>query len=331
MQSTARRALIFGINGQDGSYLARWLIDHGYELHGTSRTARHGQNLLRLGIAEFITIHRTEVTDSISVRNLIDDIKPDEIYYLAGQSSVAESFAQPVETFSSNATGVLNVLEALRLLRHHARFFNSSSSEVFGDVSEPSKEDSVLAPCTPYGVAKATSALLVKTYRKSYGMFVCSGIMFNHESPLRPEGFVSQRIIHGAIDIAKRRKRELVLGNLTVVRDWGWAPDFAECMWLMLQQDRPDDYVISTGIGTSLAIFAEHAFRYFDLDLKEFVSVHPSLVRPADIATSIGSSAKAARQLGWKAKIVMPKLVDTLIEAALKEEEDKTTNTRVGA
>jgi GDPmannose 4,6-dehydratase len=218
------------------------------------------------------------------------------------------------------------VLEALRSLKLLARFFNASSSEIFGDLSEPAVEENKLAPYTPYGVAKAASTLLVQTYRRNYGLFVCSGIMFNHESPLRPENFVSQRIIRGVIEIAKKRKHKLALSETTMVRDWGWAPDFVECMWKMLQQDQPEDYVIATGIGNSLAVFVERAFRYFDLDSKEFVTIDPDRARPADITMSIGNPAKAARQLGWKATVVMPQLVDTLIEAALKEERDKTPN-----
>jgi len=258
------------------------------------------------------------------VRDLINAVEPTEIYYLAGQSSVGKSFAEPVETFMGQVVGILNVLEALRTLKLPARVFNASSSEIFGDISEPAGEENKLAPCTPYGVAKAASTLLVQTYRKNYGLFACSGIMFNHESPLRPENFVSQHIIRGVIEIAEKRKRELVLIETAMVRDWGWAPDFVECMWRMLQQDRPEDYVIATGTGNSLAAFVERAFQYFGLNAKAFVTVSPSQARPADIASSVGNPAKAARELGWKAKVVMPKLVDMLIEAALKEEADAT-------
>jgi GDPmannose 4,6-dehydratase len=328
MQSNTKRALIFGIGGQDGSYLARWLIDHGYDVHGTSRTSTDGQKLCRIRLAERVTIHRADVTDRASVRDIIIALRPDEIYYLAGQSSVAESFSEPVETFTSHAVGILYVLEALRLLKHKARVFNASSSEIFGDITEPATEENTIAPCTPYGAAKAASTLLVKAYRSAYGLFACSGIMFNHESPLRPEHFVSRRIIRGVIEIAKKRKHKLALAQTAMVRDWGWAPDFVQCMWLMLQQDHPEDYVIATGIGSSLALFAEHAFRYFDLDSKAFVTINPDRARPTDIAMSVGNPARAARQLGWKATIVMPQLVDMLIEAALKEERDKTSGAK---
>jgi len=326
MQSNTKRALIFGIGGQDGAYLARLLIARGYDVHGTSRSASYGHNLRRIGVAERLTFHRVDVTDASGVRQLIDAVRPGEIYYLAGQSSVAESFAQPVEAFMSNATGVLNVLEALRLIKHPARFFNASSSESFGDVSEPATEESALAPCSPYGVAKAASALLVKTYRRSFGLFACSGIMFNHESPLRPGNFVSQKIIRDVIEIARKRKHELILAETAMVRDWGWAPDFVECMWMMLQKDHPEDYIIATGIGVSLAAFAGRAFRYFDLDSKAFITIDQSRARPTDIAMSVGNPAKAMRQIGWKATTVMPQLVDTLIEAALKEADDKRSD-----
>jgi GDPmannose 4,6-dehydratase len=325
MSSSKKRALIFGIGGQDGSHLARWLLDHEYDVHGTSRTASPRQNLHRIGVADRVTVHRTDVTNIGRVQRLIDAVGPDEIYYLAGQSSVGESFAQPVETFMGQVVGVLNVLEALRSLKLRARVFNASSSEIFGDISEPANEETRLAPCTPYGVAKAASTLLVRTYRKNFGLFACSGIMFNHESPLRPENFVSQHVIRGVIEIAKKRKHELVLAETAMVRDWGWAPDFVECMWRMLQEDQPEDYVIATGIGNSLAVFVERAFRYFDLDSRAFVTVNPDRARPTDIALSVGNPAKAAQQLGWKAKVVMPQLVDTLIEVALKEENDKTS------
>jgi GDPmannose 4,6-dehydratase len=324
MSSNRKRALIFGIGGQDGSYLARLLVDRAYDVHGTSRTAGHGHNLHRLGVTDRVALHRTDVTDIGQVRDLINAVEPNEIYYLAGQSSVGKSFAQPVETFMGQVVGILNVLEALRSLKLPARVFNASSSEIFGDISEPATEENRLAPCTPYGVAKAASTLLVQTYRENYDLFACSGIMFNHESPLRPENFVSQHIIRGVIEIAEKRKRELVLIETAMVRDWGWAPDFVECMWRMLQQDRPEDYVIATGTGNSLAAFVERAFQYFDLDSKAFVIVNPDLMRPTDIALSVGDPAKAARQLGWKATIVMPQLVDALMEAVLKEENDET-------
>jgi len=323
MMRDSRCALIFGINGQDGTYLARLLIGKNYDVHGTSRTGSPGQNLCRINGTDRITVHRIEVTDSVSVQNLIGTLRPDEIYYLAGQSSVSVSFSQPAETFKSHVIGLLNVLEALRVLKHEARLFNASSSEIFGEISEPATEENKHVPCTPYGVAKSASMALVQTYRQIYGLFACSGIMFNHESPLRSENFVSRRIIQTVIDISKGRKKELVLIETSMIRDWGWAPDFVECIWMMLQQDRPEDYVIATGKGSSLAAFVERAFQYFNLDPNEFLTINRERARSADIAVSVGNPAKAARQLGWKATLVMPQLVDTLIEAELRDECDR--------
>src|SRR5262249_28352451 len=254
MTGQSRRALIFGITGQDGSYLAAELLTHGYAVHGTSRAAGSpAANLERLGIADEVHVHQIPLLDYANVANVVNAVTPTEIYNLAGQSSVGQSFVQPAEAFTSHAVVVLNILEAIRSIRPQTRFYNAGSSEALGDTgTTPADEAAPLRPWTPYGAAKAAAIHLVQSYRRSFGLFACTGIMFNHESPLRPENFVSQRVVRGAIAIAEKRGGPLALGNLEIVRDWGWAPDFVESMRLMLQRVEPEDFVIATGVASSL-------------------------------------------------------------------------------
>jgi GDPmannose 4,6-dehydratase len=309
------RALILGVAGQDGCYLARLLLQKGYEVVGTSRDALAATfpNLDRLGIRKDIKTASAAIKDFRSVLNVVQRSRPDEIYNLAGQTSVGLSFEQPVETMESIAEGTLNVLEAIRFVNRPVRFYNAGSGECFGDTgNSPADEQTAFWPRSPYAVAKASAHWLVRNYRESYGMHACTGILFNHESPLRPERFVTQKIVRAATRISAGSKERLHLGNMAIERDWGWAPEYVEAMWSIMQQDRPDDFVIATGRSESLEYFVSRAFAFFDLDWRDHVTVKKSLFRPSDIASSRGNPAKAAKVLGWSAKLDVDHVIDNM-------------------
>jgi len=311
------RALICGVTGQDGSYLAKLLLDKGYEVWGTSRDAQSVSlhKLHQLGIANRINMLSMAPTDFRSVISIIKNCAPDEIYFLAGQSSVGLSFEQPVETLESITTGALNLLEACRFLEREVRIYHAGSSECFGDIGDqPATEKTPFHPRSPYAVAKASAHWLMDNYREAYGMFTCSGILFNHESPLRPERFVTRKIVAAATRIAKGSGEVLRLGRLDVVRDWGWAPEYVEAMWLMLQQQKPDDFIIATGKSHSLQEFVETTFRMLDLDWEEHVAIEPSLCRPSDLAFSSASPRRAAEVLGWQAQLSMYDVIAKMLE-----------------
>ena len=315
-------ALICGVTGQDGAYLSQLLLSKGYRVVGTSRDAEVTAcfNLNRLGILGQVDIVSMALIDFRSVLQVLSAVKPDEIYNLAGQSSVALSFEQPVETLESHALGSLNLLEAIRFLNHPIRFYNACSSECFGNTNGmAANENTPFRPCSPYAVAKATAFWEVANYRDAYGIYACSGILFNHESPLRSKRFVTRKIISVASRIAAGKCEKLRLGRLDIQRDWGWAPDYVEAMWLMLQQEVPDDYVIATGEACSLEAFVEEAFSCLRLDWQDYVEVDQSLLRPSDIAYSAGDASKANRKLGWKHKYNMKDVVRLMIKA---ERED---------
>ena len=320
MNRASRTALIFGIGGQDGAYLARLLLDHGYVVHGTSRDIEVAafEGLQALGILDRIRFHSANLGDFRSVLQVLRVVMPDEIYNLAAQSSVGLSFEQPIETASSIVTATLNVLEAIRFAEREVRFYNASSSEMFGDTGEtPATEFTPFRPVSPYGISKAAAHWMVASYRQAYRMFACSGILFNHESPLRRSRFVTQKIIRAAVDIHLGGRERLTLGNTSVVRDWGWAPEYVEAMWLMLQQVEPDDYLIATGVGASLEEFVHAAFDQVGLDWRRHVDIDESLMRPYEIARTVGDAAKAAQRLNWRARCDMPKVVAKLVEAEL--------------
>ncbi|HUL58429.1 MAG TPA: GDP-mannose 4,6-dehydratase, partial [Anaeromyxobacteraceae bacterium] len=257
------RALIIGVSGQDGAYLAELLLGKGYEVHGTSRDANlaNFSNLARLGIRERVRTLSVAPNDFRSTLTALAQVEPDELYNLSGQSSVGLSFDQPVETMESISIATLNLLEAIRFTKRKIRLYNASSGECFGDTGgHAADEQTPFRPRSPYAVAKAAAHFEVANYREAYGLFACSGILFNHESPLRPERFVTRKIVAAACRIAAGSEERLRLGNVRVKRDWGWAPEYVEAMWRMLQQDRPDDYVIATGETRSLEEFAAAAF-----------------------------------------------------------------------
>ena len=298
----AKKALIIGITGQDGAYLAKYLLDKGYEVTGSSRDvmASSFANLQTLGIRDKVKLVSVSINDFRSVFNAIQSFDPDEIYNLAGQTSVGLSFDQPVEAIESIAIGTLNILEVIRLQNKSIRFYNAGSSECFGDTGNiPANEHTPFAPRSPSAVAKSTAKWLINSSRESYGLYACTGILFNHESPLRPERFVTQKIIAGAAKIKAGQLSKLQLGNLEISRDWGWAPEYVQAMWLMMQLDKPDDFVIATGRQESLKYFVAKAFEYFDLDWQKYVEIEPSFFRPNEIVSSIGNPEKAIKSLGW--------------------------------
>ena len=311
-------ALIIGVTGQDGAYLARLLAKKGYAVHGTSRDSAFArlEGLRELGIRDGVALHSMSPGDFQSVAQTIESIAPDEIYNLSGQSSVALSFSQPAETLESNLIGTLNMLEAVRRRASGVRFYYAGSSECFGDTGiEPANERTAFRPKSPYGVAKAAAISLVANYRESYGLFACSGLLFNHESPLRPARFVTRKITAAAARIARGAGERLSLGNLSIRRDFGWAPDYVEAMWAMLQQATADDFVIASGVSHSLEEFVAAAFAEVGLDWRDHVDHDPALKRPSDIACSLGDPAKAARLLGWRANIDFSEIAARMVRA----------------
>ena len=297
-----KKALIIGITGQDGAYLAQHLLAKGYAVTGSSRDvmASSFSNLHELGIREEIDLISVSINDFRSVFNAIQASDPDEIYNLAGQTSVGLSFEQPVEAIESIAIGTLNILEVIRVLGKSVRFYNAGSSECFGDTNTtPANETTPFAPRSPYAVAKSSAKWLINSYRESYGLFACTGILFNHESPLRPERFVTQKIVMGASKIKAGLLKKIQLGNFDICRDWGWAPEYVQAMWLMMQQDEPRDFVIATGRMESLRYFASKTFEYFNLDWQEHIEINPSFFRPNEIQHSVGNPQQAIEQLGW--------------------------------
>lgn len=317
----SKKALITGVSGQDGAYLARLLLEKGYTVIGASRdaTVTRLHNLESLGIRQQVIMESMAMNDFRSVIQTVKKNMPDEIYNLAGQSSVSLSFEQPVETQESISLSTLNLLEAIRFLDYPVRLYSAGSSECFGNTEIPADESTPFCPRSPYAVAKAAAFWQVANYREAYAVHACSGILFNHESPLRPERFVTKKIVAAACRIANGSQEKLQLGDITISRDWGWAPEYVEAMWLMLQQDRPDDYVIATGETRSLTNFVDQAFSSFGLDWQNYVISQPSLKRPSDIQISRGNPSKAMTQLGWQAKSKMDDAVRMMVNAYVAE------------
>ena len=315
-----KKALICGVSGQDGAYLARFLLDKGYAVCGTSRDAQMSSfhNLARLGIRDRITLESVAVNDFRSVLQVIMKVQPDEVYNLSGQSSVGLSFQQPVETLDSISVGTLNFLEAIRFYSKPIKFYNAGSSECFGDTSgTPANESTPFRPRSPYAVAKSAAFWEVANYREAYGIFACSGILFNHESPLRHERFVTKKIVAAACRIASGRNEILKLGNISIRRDWGWAAEYIEAMWLMMQRDTPDDFVIATGESYSLERFVDVAFACVELNWRDHVVLDETLLRPTDLMVGHGNPAKACEKLGWQARYKMHDVIRLMVNAQL--------------
>jgi len=322
-----KRALICGISGQDGAYLAQLLLDKGYEVWGSSRDAQVAGfgNLALLGIKSKLKLLSMAPNDFRSVLTAITRSEPDEIYYLAGQSSVGLSFEQPAETLESITLGTLNMLEAIRFLDKAIKFYHAGSSECFGDHGQQAvNEETPFRPRSPYAVAKSSAHWLVANYREAYGIFACNGILFNHESPIRPERFVTKKIISAACRIANGSPEKLILGRLDIVRDWGWAPEYVDAMWRMMQQDIADDYIIATGEANSLQDFVSVGFETLGLNWRDHVISDKSLFRPTDLAWSQGNSSKANTILGWQAHLHMREVVSKLVGA--EENHSYSTN-----
>jgi GDPmannose 4,6-dehydratase len=316
-----KTALICGISGQDGAYLARLLLSKGYAVVGTSRDAQTSSfsNLDRLGILDKVTTVSMAPSDFRSVLQVIKRHEPDEIYNLSGQSSVDLSFQQPVETLDSISVGTLNVLEAIRFTGAPTRFYNAGSGECFGATGgEPAAEDRAFQPKSPYATAKAAAYWTVANYRDAYHMFACTGILFNHESPLRPRRFVTQKVIHAACAIARGEPIRLKLGNIDIWRDWGWAPEYVEAMWRMLQLAEPEDFVIATGHASSLKHFCEAAFEAVGLRFDEHFELDRNLLRPLDLVANCGDPRKAQSKLGWTAQKQFLDVVRHMIDAEMQ-------------
>jgi GDPmannose 4,6-dehydratase len=316
---TPKRALITGITGQDGSYLAELLLEKGYDVHGMVRRSST-ETFQRLeGIRDDITLHTGDLLDQRSLVDVLRECEPEEIYNLAAMSFVAASWSQPVLTAEFTATGVTRILEAMREVSPEARFYQASSSEMFGKVLEvPQRESTPFYPRSPYGVAKCYGHFITVNYRESYDLFACSGILFNHESERRGLEFVTRKVTHGAAAIKLGLQDSLALGNLDAERDWGYAKDYVEAMWLMLQEDEPDDYVIATGQAHSVRHLVNVAFEAVGLDPEPHIRIDPRFLRPAEVEHLVGDSSKAHQKLGWTPRTSFEQMIGLMVEADLE-------------
>ena len=315
----ARSALVTGITGQDGSYLAELLLEKGYRVVGMVRRAST-ENFERIAhLRDRLELRQADLLDQLSLIDLIRDAKPDEIYNLAAQSYVPTSWAQPMLTAEFDAVGVTRILEAMRLSAPEARFYQASSSEMFGKVREtPQCETTPFYPRSPYGVAKVYGHFITVNYRESYGLFACSGILFNHESPRRGKEFVTRKVTDGVARIKLGLATELRLGNLDARRDWGFAGDYVDAMWRMLQQSGPDDYVVATGESHTVEELVDAAFQSVGLAWRDYVRTDPSFLRPAEVDTLVGNAGKARQALGWTPRVSFSELIDMMVRADLE-------------
>jgi GDPmannose 4,6-dehydratase len=321
-----KRALITGVTGQDGSYLAEYLLDQGYEVVGMVRRSSTVTFERIEHIQERITLVPGDLLDEVSMINLLREHRPNEVYNLAAQSFVQTSWGQAVLTGETTALGVTRILDAIRIVDPEIRFYQASSSEMFGKVVEvPQKETTPFYPRSPYGVAKVYGHWITVNYRESYDLFACSGMLFNHESPRRGLEFVTRKISHAVARIKLGLDTQLALGNLDAQRDWGFAGDYVRAMWLMLQQDRPDDYVVATGETHEVREFCEVAFGHVGLDYKDHVVQDERYMRPAEVDLLVGDPSKARRVLGWKPEVSFPELVARMVEADLEKVRRKST------
>ena len=316
---TSKTALVTGITGQDGSYLAEFLLSKGYNVHGTYRRASTPTFDRIEHLLDDIQIHQTDLTDQSSLYNLVKEVRPTEVYNLAAQSFVGTSWDQVIATGDVTGLGTARILEAIRSVDESIRFYQASSSEMFGKVHEtPQRETTVLHPRSPYGVAKVYSHYLTINYRESYNMHACSGILFNHESPRRGLEFVTRKITHAVARIKCGLQSELRLGNLDAKRDWGFAGDYVEAMWMMVQQDKPDDFVIGTGVTSRVGDFVDLAFAEVGLDPQDYVVIDPKFYRPAEVDILLADPAKANKELGWTPKTDLAGLVKMMVEGDMK-------------
>jgi GDPmannose 4,6-dehydratase len=315
----SRRALVTGITGQDGAYLARFLLAKGYEVHGMVRRSSidHYERLVE--VQHRLHLHQADLLDQLSLVTLLQTVQPHEVYNLAAQTFVPTSFKQPMLTAEFTALGVTRMLEAVRLVDSTIRFYQASSSEMFGRVrEEPQNENTPFWPRSPYGVAKAYGHWMTVNYRESYNLFAVSGILFNHESPWRGLEFVTRKVTDAAARIKLGIQSKLRMGNLDAERDWGFAGDYVEAMWLMLQQDEPEDYVIATGKKHSVRDLLQLAFSHAGLDWQNYVDVDPTLLRPAEVSMLRGDATKARTKLGWKPHVSFEDLIVMMVDADLK-------------
>ena len=310
-------ALITGCNGQDGSYLAELLLEKGYRVHGLIRRSSTPNTSRIDHLKGQLQLHQGDLSDTNSLVNLLARVNPDEVYNLAAMSDVGVSFAVPEYTADVTGTGTIRLLEAIRTLEIRPRFYQASSSEIFGKSPPPQNELTPFRPRSPYGCAKVFSYYATVNYREAYGIHASNGILFNHESPRRGENFVTQKIARAVARIKRGEQTELLLGNLDARRDWGFAGDFVEAMWLMLQQKRPGDYVVATGISQSVRDFAEMAFTHAGLDWEKYVRVDKRLFRPTEVDYLLGDPTKAQQELGWVPKVTLGGLVKMMVDAAL--------------
>jgi len=320
-----KRALITGVTGQDGSYLAELLLNKGYEVHGVIRRSS-SFNTARIEHlykdphekGNMFHLHYGDITDGVGISNLIKEIEPHEIYNLAAQSHVKVSFEMPDFTAQVDAVGTIRILEAIRAAKIDTKFYQASTSELYGSTPPPQSEKSSFAPQSPYAAAKLYSYWVVRNYRDAYGIHATNGILFNHESPRRGETFVTRKITMAAARIKMGLQSKLYLGNLSAVRDWGYAPEYVESMWMMLQEKNPDDYVVATGIGASVRDFCEAAFSAVGLDYRDYIETEDRYMRPTEVDALIGDPSKAEQILGWKAKTHWRELAEIMVESDLK-------------
>jgi GDPmannose 4,6-dehydratase len=314
-----KRALITGITGQDGSYLAELLLEKGYEVHGIVRRSSTETHSRIAHLAGRLKIEQADLTDQGSIIGLVSRIRPHEIYNLAAQSFVPTSWSQPILTGDVTGLGATRMLEAIRHVDRAIRFYQASSSEMFGQVQQvPQTERTPFYPRSPYGVAKVYAHWITVNYRESYDLFAVSGILFNHESPRRGLEFVTRKVTDAVARIKLGAQKELALGNLDAKRDWGFAGDYVKAMWLMLQQDMPEDYVISSGETHSVRKFCEIAFGHVGLDMKDFVRVDPAFYRPAEVHELLGDCSKAKRLLGWSPEVSFEAMIRMMVDADLE-------------
>ena len=324
-----KRALITGVTGQDGSYLSELLLDKGYEVHGVIRRS----STFNTSRIEHLYkdphekdnrfhLHYGDITDGVGISNLVRELKPDEIYNLAAQSHVKVSFEMPDFTAQVDAVGTIRLLEAIRAAKIETKVYQASTSELFGSTPPPQSETSTFAPQSPYAAAKLYSYWVVRNYRDAYGLYATNGILFNHESPRRGETFVTRKITMAAARIKMGMQSKLYLGNLNSIRDWGYAPEYVESMWRMLQQPRPDDFVVATGVGATVRDFCEASFSYLGLDYRDHVEVDSRYNRPTEVDALIGQTSKAEKVLGWKAKTHWKELAEIMVKSDL----DKIAN-----